>query len=311
MSPPTRSPHISIAYSSLPFKVWAIAKTPRSCDPVVLYVLEDLVAGRTKDEIAATTGLPNSTLDKVKEVLVGEKLVKGWSPSVNGKRLAEAVSLARELNSDPIRGLFASAANPASQFISAEEQHKQNEYPRDWPRPLFNKAAEDTFARATDEALPEPLIERIVTEDKRSILAKLQEDDRLRVFLRRDGPRPWIPVYVETSEHWFLAGLWSAFVPFIGHPYRPANGHSRCRDFLMVRCNAVEKKNGTPLEIVYFEPYTSSIWRVQSSERVFVRDRKGATFPSLPSLGKQGVSLESGSVAKHLTPVSWCIVGVR
>ncbi len=305
------SPMIPIAFSSLPFKVWAIAKTPRSCDPVVLYVLEDLVAGRAKDEIVATTGLPNATLDKVHEVLLGEKLVKDWRPSAKGKRLAEAVALARELNGNPIRGLFASAANPASQFLSAVEQHEQIEYPRDWPRPPFNKAAEDTFTRATDEALPEPLIERIVTDDKRSILAKLQEDDRLRVFLRRDGSRPWKPAYVETSEHWFLAGLWSAFEPFVGKPYRPANGYSRCRDFLMVRCHAVERKNGKPMETVFLEPYTSSVWRLQSSDRVIVRERRGGTFPSMPSLGKQGIPLESGAVAKRLVPDSWCVIGVR
>ncbi|MYA24339.1 MAG: S1 RNA-binding domain-containing protein, partial [Gemmatimonadetes bacterium] len=41
--PQPESPKIPIAFSSLPFKVWAIAKTPRSCDPVVLYILEDLV----------------------------------------------------------------------------------------------------------------------------------------------------------------------------------------------------------------------------------------------------------------------------
>ena len=305
------SPQILIAFSSLPFKVWAIAKTPRSCDPVVLYVLEDLVAGRTKDEIAATTGLPSSTLDRVHEVLVGENLGKDWRPSTKGKRLVEAVSLARELNSDPIRGLFASAANPASQFISEEVQHEQPEYPRDWPRPPFNKAAEDTFARATDEALPEPLIERIVTEDKRSILANLQEDDRLRVFLRRDGSRPWKPTYVETPEYWFLAGLWSAFEPFIGKPYRPADGYSRCLDFLMVRCHAVERKNGKPLETVYFEPYTSSVWLLQSSDRVIVRKRKGTAFPTMPPLGEQGMALESGAVAKRLVPDAWCVVEVR
>lgn len=305
------SPQIPIAFSSLPFKVWVIAKTPRSCDPVVLYVLEDLVAGRSKDEITATTGLPNSTLDRVHKILFGEELVKNWRPSAKGKRLAEAVSLARELNKDPIRGLFASAAYPASQFLMAEEQHGQMEYPRDWPRPPFNKATEDNFSRATDDALPKPLIERIVTDDKRSILAKLQEDNRLRVFIRRDGSRPWKPAYVETPEHWFLAGLWNAFEPFIGKPYRPANDRSRCRDFLMVRCHAVERQNGNPLETVFFEPYTSSVWRVQSSDRVFIRERRGTTFPSMPCLGKEGISLGSGAVAKLLAPDSWCHVKVK
>ena len=45
-TPQPESPKISVAFSSLPFKVWGIAKTPRNCDPVVLYVLEALAAGR-------------------------------------------------------------------------------------------------------------------------------------------------------------------------------------------------------------------------------------------------------------------------
>ena len=308
--PQPKSPQIPVAFSSLPFKVWAVPKTPRSCDPVVLYVLENLVAGRSQDEIQSTTGLPHSTLDQVHGVLVEEGLVKGWRPRENGKRLAEAVAHARELNADPIRGLFASAAYPSSQFIQAEDQREQNEYPRTWPHPPRNRPAEDMFAQATDEALPELLIERIVTEDKRSMLARLQEDDRLRVFLRRDGSLSRKPVYIDTPEHWFLAGLWSAFESFGKKPYRPANGNPRCRDFLMVRCHAVARKNGKPLETLFFEPYTATVWRSKDDERIRVWELKRSSFPCLPSLGKNGVPVASGEVAKYLLPDSWCIVGV-
>ena len=180
--PQPESPRIPVAFSSLPFKVWVVTKTPQSCDPVVLYVLEELVAGRSRDDIQSTTGLPSLTLDQVHKVLVEEGLAKGWRPCEKGRRLTEAVVRARDFNADPICGLFASAAHSTSQFISVEDQREQGEYTRTWPRPPRNKPAEDTFARATDEALPELLIERIVTEDKRSILARLQEDDQLRVF---------------------------------------------------------------------------------------------------------------------------------
>ncbi len=308
--PQPESPKIPIAFSSLPFKVWAIAKTPRSCDPVVLYILEDLVAGRSRDDVQATTGLPSSTLDQVHGVLVEEDLVKRWRPRKKGKRLVEAIVHARELNADPIRGLFASAAYPSSRFIQAEGQREQDEYPRDWPRPPRNRPAEDIFVRATDEALPETLIERIVTEDKRSILASLQEDDRLRVFLRRDGSQPWKPTYVDTPEHWLLAGLWIAFEPLGKKPFRPANEKLRCRDFLMVKCHAVARKNGKPLETLFFEPYTDTVWRSKDNERIHVRELGGSSFPCLPSLGKNGIPLASGGVAKHLLPASWCIVGV-
>ena len=306
--PQPESPKISVAFSSLPFKVWGIAKTPQNCDPVVLYVLEELAAGRSRDDIQLTTGLPRSTLDQVHRVLVDEGLVESWSPSSKGKHLTEAMALAREFNADPIRGLFASAAYPLSQFIRAEDQCEQGEYPLTWPHVPRNKPAEDMFGRATDEALPELLINHIVTEDKRAILARLQEDDRLRVFLRRDGSRK--PVYVDTPEHWLLAGLWIAFEPLGKKPFRPADGKSRCRDFLMVKCYAVARKNGRHLETLFFEPYTATIWRLKDDERVSVREHEGSSLPCLPSLGKNGIPVASGEVAKHLLPASWCIVGV-
>ena len=302
------SPQISVAFNSLPFKVWAVPKTPRSCDPVVLYVLEDLVAGRSRDEIQTTTGLPHSTLDQVHGVLVEEDLVKGWRPRKKGKRLVEPIVHARELNADPIRGLFASAAHPTAQFVRVENLREQNEYPRDWPRPPSNRPAEDMFVRATDEDLPEILIERIVSEDKRAILANLQEDDRLRVFLRHDGPRK--SIYVDTPEHWLLAGLWIAFEAFGKKPFRPVNRKLKCRDFLMVKCHAVGRKDGKPLETLFFEPYTETVWRLKDDKRVSVWKRDGSSFPCLPSLGKNGIPVASGEAAKHLRPDSWCVVRV-
>lgn len=309
--PQPDSPQIPIAFSGLPFKVWTVPKTPQRCDPVVLYVLKELVVGRSRDDIQFTTGLPSLTLDQVHNVLVEEGLVKGWRPCEKGQRLIEAVIRARDFNENPICGLFASAAHPTSQFIRVEDQREQSEYPRTWPRPPRNKPAEDTFARATDEALPELLIERIVTEDKRLILARLQEDDQLRVFLHRDGSLPWKPVYINTPEHWLLAGLWSAFVPVGKKPYRPANGNSKCRDFLMVQCQAVARKNGKSLETLFFEPYTATLWRLQNSEGVFKQNLRGSSFPPLPSLNKNGIPVASDGIDMPLLPDSWCVIGVK
>ena len=305
------SPQIPVAFSSLPFKVWATAKTPRSCDSVVLYVLEDLVEGRSRESIATTTGLPGKTLDRIHDVLAEEKLVKGWKPRAKGKRLAEAVSLARKFNTDPIRKLFASAAPPNSKFVSVEEQRAQGEYPPDWPRPPFNKPLENELGRAIDESLPEPLLKQIVTDEKRFLLEKLQGDDQMRVFLRRDGSHSRKPVYIDTPEHWFLAGLWVAFEPCIEKPFRPANNGSRCRNFLLVRCHLFAQKDGKPLDTWYFEPYTATLWRLKNGEQVFENVHKGTSFPQLPALGKEGVTLATGDTAKRLLPDSWCSVGVR
>ncbi|MFZ5787428.1 MAG: S1 RNA-binding domain-containing protein [Acidobacteriota bacterium] len=309
--PQPESPIIPVAFSGLPFKVSAVARTPRACDPVVLYLLEELVGARSPEDVQATTGLPRQTLDGVHQVLAAEGLVKDWRPTAKGKRLAEAVSLARALTADPIRGLFVSSAHPSAQFVRAGSRTAAADYPPSWPRPPFNKQAEEEFARASDESIPELLIDRIVTAEKRELLSRLQEDDRMHVFLRRDGSRPWKAVYVPTPEHWLLAGLWCAFDPIGSTPFRPANVASRCRDFLMVRASALVRKNGKPVATLYFEPNTKTLWHLRDEARVRFRERKCSVFPDLPELKRSAATLPSGEEVKHLQPESWCIAGVR
>jgi small subunit ribosomal protein S1 len=309
--PQPESPMIPVAFSGLPFQVSAVARRPRTCDPVVLYVLEELVAARSPEDIQATTGLPRSTLDGVRKALATEGLVKDWRPTAKGKRLAEAIALARALTADPIRGFFVSSAHPSSQFIRAGNGGMSTDYPPSWPRPPSNKQAEEEFVRASDESIPELLIDRIVTTEKRELLARLQEDDRMHVFLRRDGSRPWKPVYVSTPEHWLLAGLWAAFDPIGAKPFRPANVASRCRDFLMVRASALVRKNGKPVATLYFEPNTKTLWHLRDEARVRFRERKGSVFPSLPDIKAAELSLPSGEEMKRLEPESWCIAGVK
>ncbi|GEM_PF-2140540 len=305
------SPTVAVAFSGMPFKVWAVAKTPRNCDAVTTFVLEEIAGGQSRDSIAETTGLNLATLENIHTFLADESLANNWSATDRGRDLVEAIASARELNDDPIRGLFASAAPQAAQLLSLHEHHKQQPYPRGWPRPPFHKTAEDDFAKATDEALPEPLIEKLVPEDKRSGLARLQEDSRLRIFLRRDGGRPWKPVFIETSEYWLLAGLWSSFRPFFGEPYRPANGSERCQNFVMVRCLVVRaKQEDAQSEIVYFEPNTATLWCLNEERKVREKRLRGDVFPALPTpVHKDG---ESGSdqAEWQLQPDSWCSVKV-
>ena len=307
--PEPESPMVSMAFSSLPFKVWAVTRKPKNCDPVVLYVLEELVAGRWTDDIRVNTGLPSRTLDGVREILDEAGLVNGWKPEEKGQSLVEALASARRLNAEPIRGLFASAAPLSAQFTQ-EKGAEQRQYPRSWPRPPFNKSAEGKFVRATDEAIPELLIDRIVTEDRRSMLGSLLEDDRLRVFLRRDGSRPWRPVYIDVPEHWLLAGLWRTFEP-VGHkPFRPTRASTSCRDVLMVRLEARANEADTVVDSVFFEPYTKTFWWLREPDRAYIHERRGGSFPDLPEKGPDDLVLPTGEVIGDLEPRVWCVVGL-
>lgn len=275
------SPLVEMPFASLPFKVSAAPRKPRSCDPVVLHVLEEMTLGSSQREISESTGLPLLTLAGITEVLEAEELVARGAPTQRGVRLIEAINQARELNDDPIRGLFASAAHPSAQFIRVEDHAAQREYPRSWPRPPSNKPAEEAFNRATDEALPELLIDRIAGDEKRHVLAALQRDDRLRVFLRRDGALPWKATYVAVPEHWVLAGLWSCFEAVGSRPFRPVGIQDPCRDFLMVRVVVGRDGEHEPLDILYFEPTTATYWKPREGAQFRVRELKGSSFPDL------------------------------
>ncbi len=299
------SPIVEMPFSCLAFKVWAVPKKPRNCDPVVLHVLEELVRGCNEDEIRKSTGLPARTLDEILDLLEDEGLAQSRMPSTQGIELTEAISRARDLNADPIRGLFASAAPPPEQYRRRHKSnHSQREYPNSWARPPFNRPAETDFL--TDEAHLEILIEHIASNDQRDAWASLREDTRLRVYLRRDGP-PKIE-YVPVPEHWVLAGLWSKFDAVEAKPYRPDSNKlkERCRDFLMIRfiVEVADKKETKPL---YFEPWTKTYWIPRSDDHPRVRERTGEVPPT-PNI--KGVILPRGGKITNATPDCWCKVEV-
>lgn len=308
--PEPESPSVPVAFSGMPFKVWAVAKTPRSCDAVSRFVLEEIVAGKDRNAIATTTGLDITTLNNIHDLLADNSLAENWAATKKGRDIVEAIHLSHELNEDPIRGLFVSAAHPAGRLISVDEHKKQEPYPRDWPSPVFHKLDEETFAKATDEAIPESLLKKLVPEEKREGLAQLQEDSRLRVFLRRDGTRIRKDAVIKTPEYWLLAGLWRAFRPFVDRPYRPAKGSEWCQNFLMVRCLLVqESRKDSSQETVFFEPFTETLWCLAPESKVRVRDRRGDSFPALPNVGTATDSDADRSILE-LTPDSWCVVRV-
>lgn len=279
--PKPKSPIIKMPFSCLPFKVWVVPKKPRNCDPVVLHVLEELVRGCGEDEIRKSTGLPVRTLDEILDLLEDEGLAQTRMPSPQGRKLVEAIFCARE--TAPIRGLFASAAHPSVQYLRRETDHPQREYPDGWARPPVNRRAETGFFnRVADEAHLEMLIERIASDDQRDTWSSLQQDERLRVFLRRDGGAPKIE-YIPVSKHWVLAGLWSKFDAVGTKPYRPGNLKERCRDFLMIRL-IFEVASAEKTKYLYFEPLTATYWVCRSGSQPKVSKLKGANFPVLPDL---------------------------
>lgn len=293
--PKPKSPIIKMPFSCLPFKVWVVPKKPRNCDPVVCHVLEELVRECGEDEILKSTGLPARTLDEILDLLEDEGLAQTRMPSPQGRKLVEAIFCARDLNTVPIRGLFASVA---PRYLRRETDHPQREYPDGWARPPVNRRAEtDFFNHATDRAHIEKLIEDIASDDQRDTWASLQQDERLRVFLRREGA-PKIE-YIPVLEHWVLAGLWSAFEAVGTKPYRPGNLKERCRDFLMIRL-IVEVAGAEETKYLYFEPSTATYWVCRSGSHPKVSKLKDANFPVLPDI--KGTTLPQGGKATVVKP---------
>lgn len=305
------SPTIAVAFSGLPFKVWAVAKKPRSFDAVTSFVLEELAEGKNREAIASTTGLDRATLEDIHTYLVEEKLASDWGLSRKGRDLVEALALVLDMNANPVRGVYSGAAPANSQLIAIDEHRKQQALPRGWPRPPYDKRADDSFLRAAGEALPEEILTTLVSGELREKLKKVMEDSRVRIFLRRDGESPWKTVFVDTSENWLLAGLWHVFTPFAGKPFRPASGEERCRNFLMLRCRAESSEpEGGAVETVYYEPNTQTLWILKDEQQVRINDAKGENFPDLPAELDKNIDSGTGQIVFAFQPESWCRVKV-
>ena len=302
----SKSPIVEMPFSCLAFKVWVVPKKPRNCDPVVLHVLKELVRGCGEDEIRKSTGLPARTLDEILDLLEDEGLAQARMPSTWGIELAEAISRAGDLNADPIRGLFASAAPLSERYRRRlESNHSQREYPNSWARPPFNRPAETKFFNSlTNKELHKILIEHIASDDQRDAWAPLLQDTRLRVCLRLDGS-PKIE-YVPVHENWVFAGLWSEFDAVGTKPYRPPSDNlkERCRDFLMIRL-IVKVAGEQETKFLYFEPWTETCWVPRSDDRPRVRELNGKV-PATPNI--KGITLPQSGKIKSVTPDRWCKV---
>lgn len=304
-SPEPQGPSVRVAFSGFPFKLWAMPRKPRRCDVIACFVLEALAAGRGPEEIATLTGLPVTALGAIRELLEEEGLVDGWTPTTAGIRLSEAIARAEAINADPIRGMFVSAAPPDQQLLPVGIE-QETDYPRDWPKPVSDVGIEQRLVRATDEALPEWLLANVIDNEKeRQQLAALQADDRIRVFLRRDGSLPWRPVQLDVSEHWLLAGLWKAFEPVGEPPFRPHPARRGCGQFLLLRLGPVKQAPGKAAEAIYVEPYTRTAWRLRAGVQPRIV-KSPQRPPPLSTITDQAATVLAG-----LESQAWCYVNLK
>lgn len=308
--PYPESPLVEVPFKAQPFLLRVEPKKPRDCDAVVLYVLEEIGKDCSLQDIGKVTGLPNATLQAIVSLLESKGLANGSSLTPRGEKLVRSIWTARAENDNPIRGLFASAAPAQEQFHRNIDGFSQREYPRSWPQPPVSRQAENLFTRATDEALPAQLIARVAGEDRHSILAELQADDGLKVFLRRDGRPQWRALWIKVPEYWVLAGMWNAFEPVGQPPFCPVNMPDHCRNFLLVRLNLeIEGQEQHVSHSRYLEPWTQTCWSLKNPKLVSEKPRDNSAFPPLPDISTLGLS-EQQEGCVRVTPV-WVIVEVK
>lgn len=299
---------VRMPFRAIPFILSASVNKPRSCDEVVVYVLECLVAGLGQANIAALTGLPESALFAINALLAEERLVNKDGPTHKGERLVRSVVQARALKAQDINGLFLSAAHPQSCVIMDESAVHASADLVDMPCPPFVKAKEDGLSKRPQ--LVELAVASAGVGEKVAALKLAVAEGELHLYLKRD-PRRWRTVWVDTPLNWILASLWGSFDPVGPRPYRVAfvDGPS-CKQLLMVRSTWLS--NGAPgrppddCTQLFTEPFSQTMWRSRDGLEVNSADRKSAApaesflqFPLAASTFE-----EFGTTWRH----QWCLV---
>ncbi|MCG7400588.1 hypothetical protein [Caballeronia zhejiangensis] len=300
------SPLVAMPFSAVPFRLWAEARKPRICDTVVMHVLTELALGARPEEIARVTGFNGLALQGILQALEDEALAREGALTRKGKSLIDVMESTRQLNEARLRGLFASAAPQHSQFVAADQSDRHGEYPHAWPRPPAHTRVEDMFMAATDEAVPEPLVNLVADADNRAIVSSLLQDSRVRVFVRKDGLYPRKVVYLRVPEHWVLAGLWFAFDALGEAPFRPVDLSDRCKDLLVVRVRIPSTQADAPAADYYFDPVTGLYWTPRADSKAVIRELKGADFPEMPAFSSDGPGTKPRPPSRYER--RWCRV---
>lgn len=295
------SPMLRMPFRAIPFTLKASVNKPRSCDEVVLHVLECLAAGLNQAHIGALTGLPDSALRAIGSLLAEEGLVNLEGLTRKGKHLVRSIAQARALKTQSVKGLFLSAAHPQSCVIMDESAADVAEDSINTPSPPFMKAREDELSKRPQ--LVELAITNAGADEKVAALRQIVAEGELHLYLQRDAGR-WRTVWVDTPLSWMLASLWGSFEPVGVRPYRPASvdGPS-CKRLLMVRSKVLSDNTPGPSPNdgmqLFTEPFSQTIWRRPDNSKAIFTDHKSAP----PAEGALQFPMAASTFAKF--GVSW------
>lgn len=287
--PCPESPLIRMPFSAMPFRLWAEPRKPRTCDSVMLYLLDELDRGTLMTTIRDTTGLPANALARMLSVLEGEGLVSGVLLTGQGRAIAASLARASSHNRKPLRGLFASAAPGQKQFLPPATSTADADYPRSWPSPPRARRSEESFLQSFGDALPVASLRAVIDASAQSQFTSLLDDHGLMVLAQRDGRKPSRTVWLDVPDHWILAGLHSAFEPLGPTPFCPADVADHARQLLLVKLTVAAPHTQTE-QTVYLEPWTRTCWTKRRDGRIREFERDETDFPALPDpvvLGSQ------------------------
>lgn len=290
---------VEVPYSCLAFKVGAVARVPKGCDPLLAFVLEERCLGTSWEDIQSVTGLPALTLETIRDRLRELDLLLDAGPSSLGASVVQAMEVARRINGAAIGGLFASAAPAESQYQGLAAGTGRA-YPAGWARPVYLRKAEEQLLQANRDTFPTRSVRAILGEAEQALLDQLLTNDRLNLFVQRARDAASYR-YLPTPLPMLLTGLRKVLTPMHLELDPDLDRSSHCTQFLLIRLKA--QCNGVPFDRLCFEPVTGTLWlRGEAPWRWEPKPCFETHFPELPGAFAAGLRLPTGEV---LTDLAW------
>lgn len=310
---------IPMAFSAVPFRLEAKSRRPVHLDTVLVHVLAELVSKHTVDDIHERTRLPLAALQAMLKVLTAEGLLNDGEPTPRASRLAEAETLAHEINASSFSALACNVAEQRTRIMDSEGRVPNppypegyvipDEYPPAWPQPVFCPRADEQFFRLSGSSIPDEVMSLLLDKKQQQLAAALQGDVRFHINLRASGARRPVCTYV--PDHWIYGALWSAFDALgTRKPYRPEHGTPRATHLMLVQLDAYSD-SAPAAERVFYEPYSTTFWQIRDAGLARLREQRSKSFPALPPLPAEGLPLPSGATAVRLQAAAWHSVYIR